>query len=104
MCNACAPESPDTGNPARAVSAVIKSHSPGVDSASMSRIFSFLGFVVALWVAMELFVNGADWAFGFAMGSGSEDASPMMKTERAADAVENSYEAAVARVDRQLEQ
>jgi len=69
----------------------------------MVKAFGFLGFVLALWVVMELFTNGTENAFGGAFASDSQDARPTLQTARAADALESSYDESMARVDRALE-
>ena len=68
----------------------------------MGRAFGFLGFVIAIWIALEFYTQGIEGAFGGALGSDSSDSNAMLRTERAADAFQRSYDESLARVDRQL--
>ena len=69
----------------------------------MSRVFSFLGFVIAIWIAMEFYTKGIENAFGGVLADEKTAANPVERTERAADAFQRSYDESIARVDRQLE-
>jgi hypothetical protein len=67
----------------------------------MGRALGFLGFVIAIWIALEFYTNGLEGAFGGAF-SDAERSSAALRTERAADAFQRSYDESLARVDRQL--
>ena len=70
----------------------------------MGRIFGLLTFVLAIWIALEFYTNGVSGAFGGVLGSvGSDDTSAVLRTERAADAFQRSYDESMARVERQLD-
>lgn len=69
----------------------------------MSRVLSFLGFVLAIWIALEFYTKGLENAFGGVLAGEKTAANPVERTDRAADAFERSYEESIARVDRQLE-
>ena len=69
----------------------------------MSRMFGLVGFVLALWVAMELYTNGLTGAFGGVLAEDPAASSAALRTERAVDAFQRGYDESIERVDRQLE-
>ena len=68
----------------------------------MGRAFGFLGFAIAIWIALEFYTQGIEGAFGGVLRSESSEAHAVLRTERAADAFQRSYDESVARIDRQL--
>ena len=69
----------------------------------MGRALGFLSLVLALWIVMEFYANGVGGAFGGALSSTeSEKPHAVLRTERAADAVQRAYDESTARVDRAL--
>ena len=75
----------------------------------MGRVFVIALIVVAIWVGVTVFTQGADRAFGglFAgtLGSPTSEATDTRSTpERAGDAFQRAYQESEDRVDRALGQ
>jgi hypothetical protein len=80
----------------------------------MGKIFGILFIVVAIWVALEVFTEGVDGAFGGVFAGGSPpaasapgDVAPRRRPAAAEAAERNqkrAYQAGVDRVDGQMEQ
>ena len=71
----------------------------------MGKLFGIVLLVLGIWLAVEVYTEGVNGAFGGVFASGSADQAPVTQStsSRAADTVRSAYEESVNRVDRQLE-